>query len=421
MNSGIPPKLLGFRSLTTLFDPLFLLVLVLFVLVGSKETKAQDASTQEALAQDTVRVSEPNSVRYPTIRVPVSVLYGEAHVKGLSREDFRLFHDGEQVSSFKVDQYFDSYAWLAVALVIDQSGSMEGRPLAESKRAIDEFLQVLGRRDRAAIVSFDEKVRLRASFDASRAEVLTEAGEIAAGGDTALRDAIMRADERLNDIDAPRRAIVVLTDGRDTASETSSEEVLRALGEANWRCFTVGLGSEINASFLRQIADAGDGSFFRTPSPEDLAGVYRRVARELESRYLLTYRPPGAVEERSSRLAEARRHDLRVVVDADDWRLEGQRAFTTGGQTSNQVSIKSAPRDPASIQQGNQDDWSLRVAGWKATGMLFIGGLFGATVGTGLLLLLGLSVGRRPAVGGSVIGLSGLLGGLLTATALLVS
>ncbi len=374
-----------------------------------------------ARAQDTVRISEPNVTRYPTAQVPVSVLSEGESAKGLSREDFRLTHNGTKISSFEVKQYFDSYAWLAVTLVLDRSGSMEGRPLAESKRAIGQFLQALGRRDRASLVTFDEEVRVRASFGTSRGEVQAEAGEVATGGDTALRDAIVQAASRLSSVEAPRRAMVVLTDGRDTASGTSSDEVLQVLRKAGWRCFTVGLGSEINAPFLREVAGAGDGSFFRAPSPEDLTEVYRQIARELESQYLLTYRLPDASAESASRPVEAKRHDLKLLVEAGSQELEGRRVFTTGGgRASARAEKEPVPGQPAPDRQEKRSARDLKLGGWKAIGTLFIGGLLGATVGTGLLLLLGLPAGRRPAIVGSVIGLSGLLGGLVAAALLVV-
>jgi len=367
-----------------------------------------------AMAQDTVRVSEPNVIQYPTTKVPVSVLSGGESIKGLSREDFRLTHDGTKVSSIEVEQYFDSYAWLAVTLVLDRSGSMEGRPLVESKRAIGQFLQVLGRRDRASLITFNEEVRVRASFGTSRNQVRARTDEVATGGDTALRDAIVRAASRLGNIEAPRRAMVVITDGRDTASGISSTEVLQALREAGGRCFTVGLGSGINASFLRQVAEAGDGSFFRAPSPEDLTEVYRLIARELESQYLLTYRLPGASAEGASRPVEAKRHDLNVVVEAGSQELEGRRVFTTGGgQASARAEKEPVPSQSALDRQEKRSARDSKLGGWKAIGTLFIGGLLGATVGTGLVLLSELSVGRRPAIVGSVIGLSGLLGTLV--------
>ncbi|WP_251954796.1 vWA domain-containing protein [Salinibacter ruber] len=426
MNADLHTKLASSGSSAAAFVALCLPVLALpalafLALVGEKDTMAKEAVAQDAVAQDTVRVSGPNAVRYPTIRVPVSVLRGGEHVQGLSRENFRLFHDGREVSSFEVDQYFDSYAWLAVSLVLDRSGSMKGRPLAESKRAIEEFLRALGRRDRASLITFDEEVRVRASFGASRDEVLARTAEVATGGDTALRDAIVQAAGRLGGIEAPRRAMVVLTDGRDTASGTSSDKVLQALREAGWRCFTVGLGSEINAPFLRQVAEAGDGSFFRAPSPEDLTEVYRRIARELESQYLLTYRLPGTSEGSASRPAETRRHDFKLLVEAGSQELTGQRVFTTGGgQASARAGEEPAPGQSAPGQQEKRSAWGFGAGGWKAAGTLFIGGLLGATVGTGLLLLLGLSAGRRPAIVGSVIGLSGLLGGLVAAALLVV-
>lgn len=416
MDAKPDTKLADFSSVAAPFVALCLLVPALLALAGGKNTMAQDA-----MVQDTVRVSEPNVIRYPTIRVPVSVLRGGEHVQGLSRENFRLFHDRREVSSFEVDQYFDSYAWLAVTLVLDRSGSMKGRPLAESKRAIGQFLQALGRRDRASLVTFDEEVRVRAAFGTSRGEVQAETGEVATGGDTALRDAIVQAAGRLSSVEAPRRAMVVLTDGRDTASGTSSDEVLRALREAGWRCFTVGLGSEINAPFLREVAGAGDGSFFRAPSPEDLTEVYRRIARELESQYLLTYRLPEASEESASRPVEAKRHDLNVVVEAGSQELEGRRVFTTGGgQASARAEKEPVPGQSAPDRQEKRSAPDSKLGGWKAIGTLFIGGLLGATVGAGLLLLLGLPAGRRPAIVGSVIGLSGLLGGLIAAALLVV-
>jgi len=376
------------------------------------------ARPPQAEAQDTVRVSDPNTARYPTVRVPVSVERAGDPVQGLSREDFRLVHDGSPVSSFEVEKYFDSYAWLGIALVLDRSGSMEGRPLMESKRAIKTFLRSLGRRDRAALITFDDEVRLRAPFGATREEVISRTEETNAGGDTALRDAIVRAAARLDSLEAPRRAMVVLTDGRDTASGASLDQTLRALGQAGWRCFTIGLGPEVNDSFLRRVAEVGGGSYFPAPKPEDLTEVYRRVARELESRYLLTYRLPGHSEETPSRPSSLKRHSLRVVANVEGRALAGGREFTTGSLTS---AREKSDQKSTSAESPEGKLNSAAVGWWKTAGLLFAGGLAGTALGAGALVLLGLSISSRPGLGGLVIGLSGLLGTLLAAAALLAA
>ena len=378
----------------------------------------------QAEAQDTVRVSEPNATQYPTVRIPVSVMHGGDPTHGLSQEDFRLVHDGTPVSSFEVEKYFDSYAWLGIALVLDRSGSMEGRPLAESKRAIKTFLKSLGRRDRAALITFDDEVRLRVPFGTAREEVISRTEETRTGGDTALRDAIIRASARLDSTEAPRKAMIVLTDGRDTASDASLERALQALRQDGWRCFTIGLGSEVNASFLRRVAEAGDGSYFRAPEPEDLTDVYRRIARKLESRYLLTYRLPGAPEDTAAaRPAGLKRHSLRVVANAEGRTLVGGREFMTGSLTSAREKSDREKYDRKSTSadspEGKRD--SAGNGWWMAVGVLLAGGMVGTALGAGALVLLGLSVGSRPGLGGSIIGLSGLLGTLLAAAALLAA
>jgi Ca-activated chloride channel homolog len=212
-------------------------------------------------------------------------------VIALSASDLTVLEDGVAQT---IESFQESNAPMSIVMALDASGSMR-RVLEEVKAAATDFVQALRPDDPLALVQFADRVILEHELSTDRIRTRDAiAGHRALGG-TALWDALVDSMAYLTQ-HAGRRAIVVLTDGRDEdnpgtapGSAHTLEDVLARVRETGTTVYAIGLGSQVDRHALSQVAaESGGAAYF----PDDVAGLpdqYRRVVYDLRRRYLLSY------------------------------------------------------------------------------------------------------------------------------------
>jgi len=225
---------------------------------------------------------------------------GGRHTSDLSADDFSVFEDGRPQN---VSFFSRADTPLAVSLLIDTSSSMEDRlPLAQ-KAAVD-FIAKLRPGDVAEVVDFDSRIEVLQDFTGDR-RLLNEAIlRTRAGGSTALYNAIYIALKQLqktrpqNGDEVRRDVIVVLSDGEDTSSLVTFEELLDSVKRSQTAIYTIGLALDpvstkattLTGEFvLRRLAVETGGQLFTAKQPSELANVYGQIADELTTQYVLGY------------------------------------------------------------------------------------------------------------------------------------
>lgn len=181
-----------------------------------------------SLAQERPVKTEPQDPAQESIRIGTSLVtvpvivtdpYGRL-VRGLDRADFSVREDG---TTQKIENFSAEEAPFDVALLIDTSRSTQNKLSAIRKAALAFFRQ-LQPRDRVMIVTFDEKVRFVNDFTNNPVELERAVKTLKSSYLTSLYDAIhLTITEKLLSARG-RKAIVVLTDGVDTASKQASFE-----------------------------------------------------------------------------------------------------------------------------------------------------------------------------------------------------
>ncbi|MBN1261202.1 MAG: VWA domain-containing protein [Anaerolineae bacterium] len=162
-----------------------------------------------------------------------------------------------------------------VYLVVDTSGSMEGEKLARTQEALLAFVaQIQGDRDRVGLIEFGSGVKstlaLQGLDTAGRDTLNQTIAGLQARGNTALLDAVWEAYLRLTAANDPEaiNAIVVMTDGRENASDHTLEDLRQRFANSNGTpvvVFTIGFGSEgdLDDEMLETIARIGGGQYRR--------------------------------------------------------------------------------------------------------------------------------------------------------------
>ena len=325
-------------------------------------------------------VDENDIVRVDTmlVTVPVSVLDRQGRfIPGLKSEDFTLLENGEQQSI----AYFETAEKpFTVALLLDTSASTHFQ-LDEIKAAAIAFAKQLRPQDRVLVVTFNSEVLLltEATNDVNLMEAAIE--EYAnTGTATRLYDAVdLTIHERLNRIKG-RKAIVLFTDGVDTASQQATyqstldqvqeldaliypiqydtTDYLQAMQGAgavtvtttqqgpfgittSRQTYSVPLngGAPLPGTtkadydradqFLHALADRTGGRLYEANDRRQLAGAFSRIAEELRRQYTLGYYP------KSANIAEGEERQIRVHVRQPNLAVRARNSYVKSSARQN--------------------------------------------------------------------------------------
>ncbi len=249
------------------------------------------SATAAADATYKINVTQFDTTAYPDVKIVASVTdVGGKAVKGLVSSDLVVAEDG-RTQDAKLE-LASQVAPVMLVLVLDTSGSMAGRPMADAKAAIVSMIRTLGPSDQAALVTFSVDVRVAQGLTPDKEAVINATNAAAVGGDTAIYDAAVAATDLLAGVDPKaRRAIVLLTDGLDNSSRTARGAALQRVQAAGYPVFVVGLGEQLDRLTLQALADASKGGqAFVAPTSAQLAGVYASLSEQILTQYSVVYR-----------------------------------------------------------------------------------------------------------------------------------
>ena len=261
--------------------------------------------------EDVRYVNAPNyleEVDVDLIELMTTVLdANQRPVKGLTREDFQIFEDGrpQRIDKFELVEDLP----LSLGIAIDTSGSMASA-LYIAKEAATGFLDnIMRSSDRVFAVAFaGQPVLLIPPTDDVRAVAASFEG-LQSIGFTALHDAVVTSLYYFRGVRG-RRALILLSDGDDTASFYPYRDVLEYARRSGVVIYTVGIGADgVKGQLKRKLSqmatDTGGRAFF-IQKIEQLSGVYDQIEDELRSQYLLTYHSDNTTDHELFRTVEVK-------------------------------------------------------------------------------------------------------------------
>ena len=220
-------------------------------------------------------------------------------VTGLNQEDFIVYEDGVQQ---KVNFFTRTQLPIALALLIDTSASMD-ETMSTAQEAAIGFSRRLRPEDLAEIIDFDSRVEILQVFTNDIEELEAAIRQTSAGGSTSLYNALYVSLKELKTAplsleDVRREAIVMLSDGSDTSSLVTFEEVLNLAKRSVTSIYSIGLQSSNEQSrtgfresdfVLRQLAEETGGRVFFPKEASELPEIYQQISDELSSQYTVGY------------------------------------------------------------------------------------------------------------------------------------
>lgn len=273
-----------------------------------------DLLAQEATGSDALdlTISTARTDDHPEVRVTVDVpTVVSAEVDAGA---FTLIENGE-VRDVEVERLQSED--LEVILVLDSSGSMAGVPIAAAQEAAQSFVASMPAAVPLSVIRFNTDVEQVTDFSTDREQIVAAIDGVSAGGWTSMYDAVHTALDVLEEREATREAIVLLSDGGDNRSQTTLEDTLDRLAGGNEVLTIVELitaerpvprqrfgrddpqADEIDLAALGDMAEAaGQGTVLSPADLDALTDVYEEIAATLLNQYELTYRSDafGAAE-----------------------------------------------------------------------------------------------------------------------------
>jgi Ca-activated chloride channel family protein len=244
-------------------------------------------------------------------------------ISGLTSDVFRVEEDGrrQEITFFAAE---DSPA--TIGLVLDASRSINARR-PDIEAAAIRFVEAGHPMDELFVLRFDDKLYwpLTVPFtdDVERLKEALRWNRI--GGTTALYDAIGAAIEHISNGKWDKRALVVVSDGGDTASKRTLEGVLTLAQQSNVTIYTIGLfdpfAADRNPDVLRKLAALTGGDVYLPKSIDELTPAWDGILNGIRTQYTIGYSP-------SKTAFDGKYHKIRVRAD-----LPGQRGVKVYART----------------------------------------------------------------------------------------
>jgi Ca-activated chloride channel homolog len=234
------------------------------------------------------------------INLNLSVTDGRnRYVTDLDQKDFAIFEDGirQELSLFTHENLP-----ISMSILIDTSASMQEK-LPQARAAGSRFIKTLRLQDAAQIVQFNDRSTVLQDFTNDHALLDAALNKTDAAGPTALYNSLYVALKDLSKqktSELRRRAVIVLSDGEDTASLVTDEQVMELARQSEIAIYPVSLRPSRSQDrgrmafsqaehILTSLARETGGQVFFPQSLSELESVYDRIAEELRTQYSLGY------------------------------------------------------------------------------------------------------------------------------------
>jgi Ca-activated chloride channel homolog len=257
-------------------------------------------------------------------------------VPDLPSDAFTVYEDGEpQV----ITQFTHERVPVGLGLLLDVSDSMFGQRILDARAAVERFLlELLSPEDSLFVMTFNHSPHLLTSWT-SPGEATTVRGvldTLRPSGGTAIYDTVLTALSMIDQRPRDRAALVLISDGADTASDTTLRDLRSALLRTDAFIFAVAIDSpvrqainaRVNPEALGEVTNQTGGHTEVVHDTNELAAATARIAEELNTQYVIGYSSPHP--------GDGKYHSIRVRVNR-----EGYKVRTRNGYVS--VPVRKAP------------------------------------------------------------------------------
>ncbi len=223
-------------------------------------------------------------------------------IKDLQAEEISISEDGKNISISTLDLVTDDPIY--ISLLLDTSGSMSGTKNEKLIEASIGFVNGLQEKDQLAVTTFNSEIKSLIDFSTDHtaaANLISSVKAISKSG-TCLYDAAYEAVQKTAALPMGRRAVIILTDGKDElleggpCSKLNIEDVINIATEGNIRVpiYTIGIGDSTDEASLTRISKLTGGLHSNAPDATKLGVLLNQLLDQLQTQYVLNYTSTAA-------------------------------------------------------------------------------------------------------------------------------
>jgi len=213
-------------------------------------------------------------------------------ITGLARNNFTVYEDGkpQELTSFRKER-----VPVALGILIDNSGSMLPKRAKVNEAAL-QLVDASQQDDRVFVINFGEDAFLDQDYTPDVGKLTAALQRVETRGSTALYDAIIAAVTHLEISPLPKKVLLVVTDGRDNASQATFPELLRKLQSKNGPVlYTIALEQNDRRDdgyrqSLRTLSEQTGGTAFFPSNLDEIQSIASAIAQDIRSQYVIGYR-----------------------------------------------------------------------------------------------------------------------------------
>ena len=246
-------------------------------------------------------------------------------VPDLPESAFTVFEDGEPQA---ITQFTHDRVPVGLGVLLDVSDSMFGQRILDA--AVERFLlDLLAPEDAAFVMTFNHTPHLLTTWitPSEAAAVRSALDTLRPSGGTAIYDSVMTALSVIDQRPRDRAALVVISDGADTASDTSLRDLRSALLRTDAFIFAIAIDSPVRQAINTRVNPEALGEFTNQTGghtevvrdTNELAAATARIAEELNTQYVIGYSSPHP--------GDGKYHSIRVRVNRDGYKVRSRNGY----------------------------------------------------------------------------------------------
>jgi len=249
----------------------------------------------------TISIKKIDNTKFPETIIYFSVFDSSGiAVKNLKKEDIEISENNETVPDLKIESVINNEFPSFISILIDNSGSMKGKPLEDAKAAAKTFISSLKDMDEVKIFTFNDSVAIAQDFTKDK-NILNKAIDSIeiAGTKTVLNLAAYKGLQDLETKSAGQRFLVLLTDGKDEDISINADDAIELAKLNKIPIFSIGFGENFNSDSKKYDEEANKalnrfsiltgGIFLVAEEEADLKASFGKISDILSYQYKVTY------------------------------------------------------------------------------------------------------------------------------------
>jgi Ca-activated chloride channel family protein len=260
------------------------------------------------------------------IAATATVTDADGHlVTGLPRDAFEIFEDGIKQP---ITQFTNERVPVGVGVLVDISDSMFGQRIQDARSAVERFLfDLLSPDDEFFVLAFNHQPHVLTRWTRDAAVIRRALDSVRPFGGTAVYDAVIASLPLVRARSRERAALLVISDGADTASSATMRDVRSGLLRSDAFVYAIAIDSpdpqpintRVNTAALRELTGESGGRTEVVQNSSDLAAAAERIANELNSQYVIGYN--------STRAADGQFHSIRVRATDSAFHVRARNGY----------------------------------------------------------------------------------------------